>query len=47
VALLQRKALAGKLPAARDQMALTAVVSTQLWHQQFIEGKALAIGAAA
>lgn len=47
VALLQRKALAGKLPAARDQMALTAVVSTQLWHQQFIEGKALAVGAAA
>lgn len=47
VALLQRKALAGKLPTARDQMALTAVVSTQLWHQQFIEGKALTIGAAA
>lgn len=47
VALLQRKAQAGKLQAARDQMALTAIISTQLWHQQFIEGKALDVSAAA
>jgi len=47
VALLCRKAKAGRLQATRDQMALVGILSTQLWHQQFIEGKALPLGAAA
>ncbi|MDF1781904.1 MAG: asparagine synthase (glutamine-hydrolyzing) [Alcanivoracaceae bacterium] len=47
VALLWRKAKAGKLNATRDQMALTGVVSTQIWHQQYIEGKSHFVSAAA
>ncbi len=47
VALLCRKASAGRLQATRDQMALVGVISTQIWHQQFIEGKALSLDAAA
>ena len=47
VALLWSKAKAGKLNATRDQMALTGVVSTQIWHQQYIEGKSHFISAAA
>lgn len=38
VELLRRKARAGRLLAPRDQMAMTGIVTTQLWHEQFIEG---------
>lgn len=38
VDLLWRKARAGRLHANRDQMALTGIITTQLWHEQFIEG---------
>jgi asparagine synthase (glutamine-hydrolysing) len=47
VSLLWRKAKAGRLHATRDQMALMGIVSTQIWHEQFIEGKALSLVAAA
>lgn len=47
VSLLWRKAKAGRLQATRDQMALMGIISTQLWHEQFIEGKALSLVAAA
>lgn len=46
VEMLWRKAQAGRLHAMRDQMALVGIVSTQLWHEQFIEGKTDFIGVA-
>lgn len=47
VEMLWRKAQAGRLHAMRDQMALVGIVSTQIWHEQFIEGKTDFINVAA
>jgi asparagine synthase (glutamine-hydrolysing) len=41
VALLMAKLRKAKVPAARDNMAFMAVLSTQLWHAQFVEGRQL------
>ena len=37
VALLVRKAAAGRATAFRDNMAFVGILSTQLWHHHFIE----------
>jgi asparagine synthase (glutamine-hydrolysing) len=39
VALLLAKLRRAKVPAARDNMAFMAILSTQLWHAQFVEGR--------
>ncbi len=36
VAKLQR----ARVHAARDNMAFVGILSTQLWHRQFVEGRA-------
>jgi asparagine synthase (glutamine-hydrolysing) len=33
-----------RVPAARDNMAFVGVLSTQLWHRQFVEGRSVADG---
>lgn len=38
VALLLKKAEAGRVIGQKDNMALVAILSTQLWHQHFIDG---------
>ena len=38
VAKLQR----ARVHAARDNMAFVGVLSTQLWHRQFVEGQPIA-----
>jgi asparagine synthase (glutamine-hydrolysing) len=39
VALLMAKLRRAKVPAARDNMAFMVILSTQLWHAQFVEGR--------
>jgi asparagine synthase (glutamine-hydrolysing) len=41
VTLLMAKLRRAKVPAARDNMAFMAILSTQLWHAQFVEGRSL------
>ncbi len=42
VALLAAKLSRSKVPAARDNMAFVGILSTQLWHAMFVEGKSVA-----
>jgi asparagine synthase (glutamine-hydrolysing) len=42
VALLMAKLRKAKVPATRDNMAFMAILSTQLWHAQFAEGRSFA-----
>jgi len=37
---LVRRCRAGKATGARENQALVAVLSTQLWHHQFLDGRA-------
>ena len=39
VARLMAKLGAAKVPAARDNMAFIGMLSTQLWHAQFVAGQ--------
>ena len=39
VARLVAKLQRAKVPAARDNMALVGILSTQLWHAQFVAGQ--------
>ena len=39
VARLVAKLQRAKVPAARDNMAFVGILSTQLWHAQFVAGR--------
>jgi len=42
VARLVAKLQRARVNAARDNMAFVGILSTQLWHRQFVEGRAAA-----
>jgi asparagine synthase (glutamine-hydrolysing) len=44
VGRLVAKLSRARVPAARDNMAFVGVLSTQLWHRQFVEGRSVADG---
>jgi asparagine synthase (glutamine-hydrolysing) len=41
VARLVAKLQRARVPAARDNMAFVGILSTQLWHAQFVDGQAI------
>lgn len=41
VSRLMSKLKRAKTPAARDNMAFVGVLSTQLWHAQFVDGQSV------
>jgi len=44
VGRLVAKLSRARVPAARDNMAFVGVLSTQLWHRQFVEGRSVSDG---